>query len=59
MFEGSELAGQFAAGMMRLVQSARMFCREPGTYLRDVLQRLPTKLDSRIEDLTPHRWQPA
>ena len=27
-------------------------------YLRDVLQRLPTHLNSRVDELLPHRWQP-
>ena len=27
--------------------------------VRDVLQRLPTQPNSRIEELLPHRWQPA
>ncbi|UKI08712.1 transposase domain-containing protein [Variovorax paradoxus] len=31
----------------------------PWAYLRDVLQRLPTQRASQIEDLLPHRWQPA
>ena len=59
MFVGSELAGQRAAVVMSLVQSARMCGREPWAYLRDVLQRLPTQLNSRIEDLLPHHWQSA
>ena len=59
MFVGSELAGQRGAVVMSLVQSARLCGHEPWAYLRDVLQRLPTQLDSRIEDLLPHRWQPA
>jgi len=59
MFVGSELAGQRAAIVMGLVQSARMNGHDPWAYLRDVLQRLPTQPNSRIEDLLPHRWQPA
>ncbi|WP_235579074.1 IS66 family transposase [Pseudorhodoferax sp. Leaf274] len=59
MFVGSELAGQRAAIVMSLVQSARMNGHDPWAYLRDVLQRLPTQLNSRIEDLLPHRWRPA
>ena len=59
MFVGSELAGQRAAVVMSLVQSARMCGHEPWAYLRDVLQRLPTQLHSRIEELLPHRWRPA
>lgn len=28
-------------------------------YLRDVLARLPTQRNSRIEELLQHRWQPS
>ena len=56
MFVGSELAGQRAAVLMSLLQSARMCGHDPHAYLRDVLQRLPTQLNSRIEELLPHRW---
>ena len=59
MFVGSELAGQRAAIVMSLVQSARLNGHDPWAYLRDVLQRLPTQRASQIEDLLPHRWQPA
>jgi len=59
MFVGSELAGQRAATVMSLVQSARMNGHDPWAYLRDVLQRLPTQRSSRIEELLPHRWRPA
>ena len=60
MFVGSELAGQRAAIVMSLVQSARLNGHDPWAYLRDVLQRLPKQRASQIEDLLPHRWkQPA
>lgn len=38
---------------------AALYAVEPWVYLRDVLQRLPTQLNSRIEELLPHRWCPA
>jgi len=56
MFVGSEQAGQRAAAVMSLVQSARLNGHDPYAYLSDVLRRLPTQLNSRIEDLLPHRW---
>ncbi len=59
MFVGSELAGQRAAIVMSLVQSARLNGHDPWAYLHDVLQRLPTQRASQIEDMLPHRWQPA
>ncbi len=55
-FVGSELAGQRAAIVMSLVQSARMNGHDPWAYLRDVLQRLPTQLNTRLYELLPHRW---
>jgi transposase len=59
LFAGSEMAGQRAAMVMSLVQSAKMNGLDPWAYLRDVLERLPTHLNSRIDELLPHRWQPA
>jgi transposase len=59
LFCGSELAGQRAAAVMSLVQSAKLDGHDPWAYLRDVLARLPTHLNSRIDELLPHRWQPA
>lgn len=58
MFVGSELAGQRAAVVMSLVQSAKLNGLDPWAYLRDVLDRLPTHLNSCIDELLPHRWQP-
>jgi transposase len=59
MFVGSELAGQRAAMVMSLVQSARLNGHDPFAYLSDALRRLPTQLNSRIQQLLPHCWQPA
>jgi transposase len=58
MFVGSELAGQRAATVMSLVQSARLNGHDPFAYLSDVLRRLPTQLNSHIDELLPHLWQP-
>ncbi|MCO5121036.1 MAG: IS66 family transposase [Burkholderiaceae bacterium] len=59
LFAGSLRAGQRAAAVMSLIQSARINGHDPYTYLRDVLERLPTQPNSRIEELLPHRWAPA
>jgi len=59
LFTGSELAGQRAAIVMSLVQSAKLNGHDPYAYLRDVLERLPTHQASRIDDLLPHRWKMA
>jgi transposase len=57
LFCGSELAGQRAAIVTSLVQSAKLNAHDPWAYLRDVLERLPSHPNSRIEELLPHRWQ--
>ena len=58
LFADSELAGQRAAVVMSLVQSAKLCGHDPWAYLKDVLTRLPTHLNSRIDELLPHLWQP-
>jgi len=59
LFAGSLRAGQRAAAIMSLIQSARMNGHDPYAYLKDVLTRLPTHKASQIEELLPHRWMPA
>ena len=58
LFIGSPLAGERAAVVMSLLQSAKLNGHEPWAYLKNVLTRLPTQLNSRIEELLPHKWQP-
>jgi hypothetical protein len=58
LFCGSLRAGQRAANIMSLIQSAKLNSHDPYAYLKDVLERLPTLTASRIEDLLPHKWQP-
>jgi transposase len=55
---GSELAGQRAAIVMSLVQSAKLDGHDPWAHLRDVLERLPSHPNSCIDELLPHRWSP-
>ena len=59
LFIGSQLAGERAAVVMSLLQSAKLNGHEPWACLKDVLTRLPTQLNSRIEELLPHKWRPA
>ena len=59
LFAGSLLAGQRAANIMSLIQTAKANGHDPFAYLRDVLTRLPTQLNSRIGELLPHTWQPT
>jgi transposase len=59
LFAGSLRAGQRAAAVMSLLQSARLNGLGPYAYIKDVLTRLPTQPAGRLEELLPHRWQPA
>ena len=56
LFAGSLRAGQRAAAVMSLIQSAKLNGHDPYRYLKDVLARLPTQPNRRIDELLPHRW---
>jgi transposase len=58
LFAGSLRAGQRAAVIMSLIQSAKLNGHDPYLYLKEVLERLPTQSASRLEELLPHRWRP-
>jgi transposase len=57
LFAGSLRAGQRAAAIMSLIQSAKLNGHDPFAYLKDVLSRLPTQPFSKITELLPHRWK--
>lgn len=55
LFAGTLLAGQRAAAIMSLIQSAKLNGHDPHAYLKDILQRFPTQRASGIDELPPHR----
>jgi transposase len=59
LFAGSLRAGQRAAAVMSLIQSAKINGHDPYAYMKDILTRLPTQKNSQIEELLPQNWQPA
>jgi hypothetical protein len=59
LFVGSEMAGQRAAVVMSLVQSAKLNKLDPWAYLRDVLARIHSHPSQRLDELLPHRWRPS
>jgi transposase len=59
LFAGSALAGQRAAVVMSLVQSAKLNGLDPWAYLRDVLARIHSHPSQRLDELLPHRWRPT
>jgi transposase len=59
LFAGTLAAGQRAAAITSLIQSAKLNGHDPYAYLKDVLERLPTQRASEIDALLPHRWRTA
>jgi transposase len=59
LFAGSLRAGQRAANIMSLIQSAKLNGHDPYRYLKDVLERLPMQPASCLDELLPHRWRVA
>jgi len=58
LFAGTRAAGERAAAITSLIQSAKLNGLDPYAYLKDVLERLPTQRASEIGQLLPHRWSP-
>ena len=59
LFVGSQQAGERAAAIMSLIESAKLNGHDPWAYLKDVLERLPTQKHRDLDQLLPHNWQPA
>jgi transposase len=59
LFAGSLRAGQRAAAIMSLIQSARLNGHDVFAYMKNVLERLPALPNNRIDELLPHRWRPV
>ena len=59
LFVGSQQAGERAAVVMSLIESAKLNGHDPWAYLKDVFERLPTLKHRDLEQLLPHNWRPA
>jgi transposase len=58
LFVGSQQAGERAAVLMTLIESAKLNGHDAWAYLKDVLTKLPTWPNNRLQELLPHRWVP-
>jgi hypothetical protein len=54
LFIGSQQAGERAAILMRLIESAKLNGHDAWAYLKDVLTKLPTWPNSRLAELLLH-----
>ncbi len=57
LFVGSRAAGERAACLMSLIESAKLNGHDAWHYLKDILEKLPTWPNSRLQELLPHHWQ--
>jgi transposase len=58
LFVGSQQAGERAAVVLSLIESAKLNGHDPWAYLKDVFERLPTLKQRDLAQLLPHNWQP-
>jgi len=58
LFVGSPLAGERAAVLMSLIESAKLNAHDPWAYLKVVFERLPTLKNRDLAQLLPHNWRP-
>jgi transposase len=59
LFFGSEEAGQRSAVIYTLIENCRRHGVEPYTYLKDMLERLPSATNQEVGQLTPLHWKKA
>jgi transposase len=57
LFVGSAQAGERAAVLMSLIESAKLNDHDPWVHLKDVLERLPTLKNRDLAQLLPHNWR--
>ena len=56
---GSQQAGERAAVVMSLIESAKLNGHDPWAYLKDVFERLPMLKQRDLAQLLPHNWRAA
>lgn len=59
LFMGGPKGGWAAAIIFSLIESCKQNQVDPYDYLKDVLERLPTHPNKRIQELLPHHWKPT
>ena len=59
LFMGGPKGGEAAAIMYTLAETCKKNKIDPYHYLADVLERLPTHPNKKINELLPYNWQPS
>ena len=58
LFVGSQQAGERAAAILSLIESAKLNGHDPWAYMKDVFERLPTLKNRDLHQMLPHNWRP-
>jgi len=58
LFVGNSQAGERAANIMSLIESAKLNGHDPWAYLKDVFERLPALKNANLASILPHHWLP-
>lgn len=58
LFVGSQQAGERAAAILSLIESAKLNGHDPWVYMKDLLERLPSCKQRDLHQLLPHHWHP-
>ena len=57
LFAGSDQGAMNAAIIYSLIETCKLHQINPYDYLRDVLKRLPTQMNAKIDELLPWNWK--
>src|SRR5262249_36082253 len=57
IFAGSDQGAKNAAVFYSLIETCKLHQINPYDYLRNVLTRLPTQLNSKLDELLPWNWK--
>ena len=58
LFAGSDKGAQHAAIIYSLIETCKQNGVNAFDYLKDVLTRLPSHLNNKLDELLPYHWQP-
>lgn len=58
LFVGNNMGGRTAAIMYSLIETCKQHEINPQVYLQDVLMRVSSHPNSKIDELLPYNWQP-
>ena len=59
LFAGSDKGGERIANILTIIETAKLHGHNPETYLTDVLTRIQSHPQDRLEELLPWQWTPA